>query len=129
MSHGWVIPNPGGVKARCGGPGICEECNKEKNNIKKFQVTEIIQTSSLIPNQFEGRFSDGDYLYAHQKRGDLTIGKGKSLDNAIDEDNIIIQIPEQKIRRFKNTPEYCWINMTIDDFKSLTKNYIDFYEG
>jgi hypothetical protein len=28
--HGWVIPNPGGVVARCGGPGMCSTCAREK---------------------------------------------------------------------------------------------------
>jgi hypothetical protein len=27
--HGHVRPRPDGVKARCGGPGICPECSKE----------------------------------------------------------------------------------------------------
>lgn len=29
MNHGHVTPNPDGSKARCGGPGICDECSKE----------------------------------------------------------------------------------------------------
>lgn len=29
MSHGHVRPNPDGTRARCGGPGICDECKKE----------------------------------------------------------------------------------------------------
>ena len=28
--HGWVIPNPNGVKARCGGPALCSACALEK---------------------------------------------------------------------------------------------------
>jgi hypothetical protein len=27
--HGHVIPNADGMKARCGGPGICPECARE----------------------------------------------------------------------------------------------------
>ena len=27
--HGWVTPNPRGIKARCGGPAICQECRDE----------------------------------------------------------------------------------------------------
>lgn len=27
--HGHVVPRPDGVKARCGGPGICAECSRE----------------------------------------------------------------------------------------------------
>jgi hypothetical protein len=29
MNHGHVTPNPDGSKARCGGPGICNECSRE----------------------------------------------------------------------------------------------------
>lgn len=28
--HGWVIMNDNGLKARCGGPAICKECQKEQ---------------------------------------------------------------------------------------------------
>ena len=28
--HGHVTPNPGGLKARCGGPGLCSECASEQ---------------------------------------------------------------------------------------------------
>ncbi len=27
--HGWVTPNPDGMKARCGGPAICPQCARE----------------------------------------------------------------------------------------------------
>ena len=27
--HGWVVPNPDGSKARCGGPALCLDCAKE----------------------------------------------------------------------------------------------------
>lgn len=30
-NHGWVTPNQNGVVARCGGPGMCEQCRKEKH--------------------------------------------------------------------------------------------------
>ena len=29
MAHGWVYPLPNGAKARCGGPAICPECQRE----------------------------------------------------------------------------------------------------
>lgn len=29
MGHGWVKPNANGMKARCGGPTICRECQRE----------------------------------------------------------------------------------------------------
>lgn len=28
-SHGHVVPNPDGSKARCGGPGLCSTCSRE----------------------------------------------------------------------------------------------------
>lgn len=27
--HGWVYPLPGGAKARCGGPALCQECARD----------------------------------------------------------------------------------------------------
>jgi hypothetical protein len=29
MKHGHVFPNPRGMKARCGGPAMCETCRTE----------------------------------------------------------------------------------------------------
>lgn len=31
--HGWVVPLPGGVKARCGGPALCAQCRREKKAV------------------------------------------------------------------------------------------------
>jgi hypothetical protein len=31
--HGHVQPRPDGVKARCGGPGMCAECRRERANL------------------------------------------------------------------------------------------------
>jgi len=28
--HGHVFPRPDGVKARCGGPGLCKECSRDQ---------------------------------------------------------------------------------------------------
>jgi hypothetical protein len=28
--HGWVVPNPDGSKARCGGPALCSACATEQ---------------------------------------------------------------------------------------------------
>lgn len=30
MGHGWVTPRPDGAKAKCGGPGLCQVCAREK---------------------------------------------------------------------------------------------------
>lgn len=29
IGHGWVMPRQDGVKARCGGPGLCMDCQAE----------------------------------------------------------------------------------------------------
>lgn len=31
--HGWVVPLPGGAKARCGGPALCPDCQKERGEL------------------------------------------------------------------------------------------------
>lgn len=28
--HGWVFPNADGIKARCGGPGLCSACQEDQ---------------------------------------------------------------------------------------------------
>ncbi|MFL9582390.1 hypothetical protein [Stenotrophomonas sp. AB1(2024)] len=33
-SHGHVTPRADGIRARCGGPGICDVCNKELQSLK-----------------------------------------------------------------------------------------------
>ena len=33
VGHGHVYPRPDGMKARCGGPGICYQCSREKANL------------------------------------------------------------------------------------------------
>jgi hypothetical protein len=31
--HGWVVPRDDGMKARCGGPGLCAECRRERASL------------------------------------------------------------------------------------------------
>lgn len=38
--HGHVIPNPSGLKARCGGPGLCPECAAELKELEASRPTE-----------------------------------------------------------------------------------------
>lgn len=33
--HGHVIPNADGSLARCGGPGLCDECSREEAQVKR----------------------------------------------------------------------------------------------
>lgn len=43
MSHGHVKPRPDGLKARCGGPSICDECAIEQAEItnKDKRIAEL----------------------------------------------------------------------------------------
>lgn len=38
VGHGHVYPRPDGVRARCGGPGLCAECSQEQ--ARKFRAEE-----------------------------------------------------------------------------------------
>lgn len=65
MGHGHVIPNLDGSKARCGGPGICEVCNKERADLEALdaQATAFVQ-SCFPPNTTKGNglaFGARDY--------------------------------------------------------------------
>lgn len=40
--HGHVFPRPDGVKARCGGPVICQECARDAAE-KNRELTAMIQ--------------------------------------------------------------------------------------
>jgi len=34
MGHGWVKPNASGAVARCGGPALCPDCQKEQAELE-----------------------------------------------------------------------------------------------
>lgn len=44
--HGHVTPNPNGMKARCGGPGLCSVCSAEL--AQKKMADEIIASRALV---------------------------------------------------------------------------------
>lgn len=54
MTHGHVKPNPDGSKARCGGHGICPECNTELALIVKEH--KLSNTIELPQSKYEERF-------------------------------------------------------------------------
>lgn len=35
LGHGHVKPRPDGMRARCGGPGLCAECSREKAQLER----------------------------------------------------------------------------------------------
>ena len=42
------------------------------------------QTTSTCPTQWEGTLEDGRTLFAHCRRGELSVGVGDSVNDAID---------------------------------------------
>lgn len=36
-----MIPNPDGSRARCGGPGLCEECSREQHSEDLSKYTDV----------------------------------------------------------------------------------------
>lgn len=44
VGHGHVFPRPDGMKARCGGPGLCPECNRDRLEAKKSISTKTINS-------------------------------------------------------------------------------------
>ena len=49
-SHGHVIPNPDGSKARCGGPTVCSACALEFAQHHSFKVPSSMDTSHRHPS-------------------------------------------------------------------------------
>lgn len=39
-SHGHVIPNPDGLRARCGGPALCPDCKLHENILTLIKIVE-----------------------------------------------------------------------------------------
>jgi hypothetical protein len=40
FGHGWVHERPDGLRARCGGPGLCPECSIEAQRLAQQQLNE-----------------------------------------------------------------------------------------
>lgn len=54
--HGHVRPRPDGVRARCGGPGLCSECSREQ--------AAFIPSPSIVPDMVADRYP-ADYTPTH----------------------------------------------------------------
>lgn len=54
FGHGHVYPRPDGMKARCGGPGICPECSKEAS----YQFRKEKPTMNAAPVSIEERIEN-----------------------------------------------------------------------
>lgn len=50
--HGHVFPRPDGVKARCGGPGICTRCSLEKLKMEKVRDDKAHKAGALTSKNY-----------------------------------------------------------------------------
>lgn len=75
--HGWVIANPNGVKARCGGPNVCKQCAVEAAQFSARYTPVIMSEASrrLVTNEITNKLLD-----------DLRTGVLKVVDIALIEE-------------------------------------------
>jgi hypothetical protein len=59
--HGHVRPRPDGVRARCGGPGMCPVCSTEKCRLIAEQETKTSEPFRLINIQESDAFKRLDH--------------------------------------------------------------------
>ena len=46
-------------------------------------IVDLVQTSPRAPSQWEGVLSDGRWLYVRYRQGELSMGLGATLDEAV----------------------------------------------
>lgn len=51
MGHGWVVRNPSGLTARCGGPSICQQCQQEFWSATPEQKQDYLKRTDESKNQ------------------------------------------------------------------------------
>ncbi len=72
--HGHVYPLPGGLKARCGGPGICPQCSGEMaDKLVNERVEATIETK--MPNRDYSPETPED---AEERREDVLFPLGEN---------------------------------------------------
>lgn len=68
MGHGHVTPNKNGAKARCGGPGICLECNEEMELLRQARMHSESPLCWCRPELVEDFTSEGGTKqYVHKQ--------------------------------------------------------------
>lgn len=60
--HGWVVPNPDGLLAKCGGPSLCAVCAAEK---AQYDASRLMVADMIAP-----AVSDAQELKAHMQEVD-----------------------------------------------------------
>lgn len=66
MGHGHVFPRPDGIRMRCGGPGICSECSKDKAALIVQTKVELVQKQE--ENELRHSASSQSTLKSEQKK-------------------------------------------------------------
>lgn len=63
--HGHVRPRPDGVRARCGGPGVCQECSKERAALDAVLKAQSVEENIRFHVELTGRLpEDWDKILA-----------------------------------------------------------------
>lgn len=52
--------------------------------MRRAQVVELERTCGSCPSQWEGRLDDDRCVFVHYRQGTLTIGIGRTMDDAVD---------------------------------------------
>lgn len=83
-------------------------------------VISMVQTSSGYPNQFEGRFSDGDFFYCHAEYS-LRITKSPTEDDMANAKYQIIG--DQSVTGSPDLPKHLgiWHDLTIQELIDFCK--------
>ena len=57
--HGHVYPRPDGVRARCGGPGLCVECSRDKVRKDRAEAAAVAEPMAQEPKAWLNEHGDG----------------------------------------------------------------------
>ena len=52
--------------------------------MRAAKVVELDRTCGSCPSQWEGRLDDGRHVFVHYRGGRLTVGVGRTADDAVD---------------------------------------------
>lgn len=98
MGHGHVVPNEDGSKARCGGPGLCDQCSKE------FRFVEN-KTEANKPSELEALRTDISKFRERYKISDLV--PAVEVFGCADRYDSVVRSLEARITKLRGALEYC----------------------
>jgi hypothetical protein len=82
------------------------------------QVIEVKRTCFACPSQWEGKTKDGQVVYARYRFGELTVGMGKDLDDAVSKSSGALLVDVEVGGEFDG-------DMTFAVLKNLTAEKIE----